>query len=219
MLGHLSNLAHTSPTATKNDVVLQILLGEVETLSGSTQMAHVPNPVTSMACIHVKILVEGYNPINTLDFKQISAVAKTLTNMLLKNGGLITPLAHHFVGLSAVTLMSLMEVKETKVEAQQGLLDLQKAMQQNRNPSLSTPQNGLQGGNRTWVMAIADKINKKLHQPVKPAPTDTDTTTTDPGGLEGLAAVAAVRHGEEGGDVTAVDWPKLTKAGYLKIFS
>ena len=178
-----------------------------------------PNSITSMACIHVKVLVEGYNPSTPVDFKQISNVAKTLTNMLLKSGGIITPLAHHFVGLSAVILMKLLDIKETKVEAQQGLLDLQKAMQQNRNLSLSILQGGVQSGNRTWAMAIADKINKKLHHPVHSAPTDTDMTTTDPGGLESLAAVAAVRHGEGEGDVTAVDWHKLTKAGYLKIFS
>lgn len=220
VLDHLSDLAYTLPKATNNDLVFRILLGEVETLRGSIEMAPLLNPVASMACIHVKVLVERHNPSTTSDFKQMSSLVKTLANMLLKNAGLMTPLTHHFVGLSAVTLMKLMDVAETKVEAQQGLLDLQKAMQQYRPPSLSAPKNGVQGGNRTWLLAIADKVNKKLHQPVQPAPTDTDTTTTESGGLEGLAEVAAVRHGETtGGNVTATDWRKLTKAGYLKIFA
>ena len=195
-----------------------MLSGQVEILRESIEIAQVSNPITSMTHMHVKILVDGHYPTR---FKQISVAAKSLVNMLLNNGGLITPLAHHFVGLSAATLINLMDVQETKGEARQGLLDLRKALQQNRNPSLSSLQNGVQHSDRTWVMAITDKINKKLRHPVQPEQPDIDTTIADPSGLQGLAEVAAVRHGEEstGSDVGAVEWHKSTRAGYLKMFS
>ena len=233
ILGHLSEIFFspttlTIPITVTGTLISRLLTGELERFRESVDTILALQPILNLAYWHVKLLHKRHNPTSVSEVKDIAVVAKTITSILGSNENLVTPLMFHFVGLLTITLVELIEIRDTKEDAKGGLQDVHLAIEQNQIFPPPTRDGDYVG----WESVILDKVRKGLHN-AQHRQSGTDAII-DRGGLQHLADLA-VGETEDGASKAerveddapierneqsdGVDWTALTRAGYLNVLS
>lgn len=150
------------------------------------------SPVLYLAYWHVKLVFEQYYMLGQVDnVGEITGIAFRLTNHLCSNPGPTSPLAYHFVALTAAALINAFTaINPNKDNIKRAMDDLWTGLEEGR----ILPRSSAAPDKPGWGVAIQNAIAKKL------ASTMTEATTIDRGGLQHLADAAVGESENLGGE-------------------
>ncbi|KAI9790970.1 MAG: Glucose-responsive transcription factor [Peltula sp. TS41687] len=134
----------------------KLLRGEVERFRESVDTIIGPLGMIQMAYLHATVLVKHITP--KLEPADLLGPSRHMANILSLPGTPMSPLHHHFAALTAETLVSLVDIPETKEGALLGLQTLLEAIERWGGPL--APHEEMTG----WDAAIHDLIVKKQQQ-------------------------------------------------------
>jgi len=161
-----------SPTSAAAPVISTILLGEIDRFRESVEglLQGTPNLV-HLTYWHVRLLVLRLT--SSTSPHELLTPAMRMAKILNSVYMVITPLSHHFVALSALTLVELSDFEETRRAAESGMDEIIQALTSRK--VLTSKEDGL-----GWDSAVRELVMKRKMQ---------ISASGDRGSATGVAAV------------------------------